>query len=158
MARAPAGSEPVVPRVILRNAHLPIAIRPNRADSINAFHPDIQVPRARSWTVGLQRAVTKEMAVEIRYVATRGADQWSELNYNERNIIENGFFDEFKLAMENLKANNAAGGSRAGSFAYFGPGSGTSPLPTYLAYVNARRDATNAGAYTGSTWTNTSLT
>jgi hypothetical protein len=138
----------------------PIAIRPNRADSIWAFHPDIQVPRARSWTVGLQRAVTKDMAVEVRYVATRGADQWSELNYNERNRIENGFQDEFIRAMHNLTANNIAGGARAGSFAYFGPGSGTSPLPIYLAYLNGSRDAGNPAAYTGgtNTWTNTAIT
>ena len=32
------------------------------------------------------------------------------MNYNERNMIENGFLDEFKLAMANLQANNAAGG------------------------------------------------
>ena len=33
------------------------------------------------------------------------------LNYNERNVIENGFLDEFKLAMANLQANNVAGGA-----------------------------------------------
>ena len=62
------------------------------------------------------------MALEVRYVGTRGVNQWSTLNYNERNVIENGFLDEFKLAMANLQANNAAGGSRTGSFAYFGAG------------------------------------
>jgi len=136
----------------------PIAIRPNRADDINAFHPDIQVPRARSWTVGLQRAVTKDMAVEVRYVATRGADQWSELDYNEINRIENGFQDEFIRAMNNLTANNLAGGNRRGSFAYFGPGSGTTPLPIYLAYLNGSGDSADAGAYSGSNWTNTAIT
>jgi hypothetical protein len=136
----------------------PIAIRANRADSINAFHPDIEVPHARTWTVGVQRALAKDMAMEVRYVGTRGVDQWSELDYNDRNIIENGFINEFKLAMANLQANNAAGGARLGSFAYFGPGSGTNPLPTYLAYINARNDATNSGAYSGTTWTNTALT
>ena len=136
----------------------PIAIRPNRADSINAFHPDIAVPHARTWTLGLQRAVTSDMALEIRYVGTRGVDQWSELDYNERNVIENGFFNEFKLAMANLQANNAAGGARLGSFAYFGAGTGTNPLPTYLAYINARTDAANTAAYSGTTWTNTALT
>jgi hypothetical protein len=136
----------------------PIAIRPTRQDSINAFHPDIQIASARSWTVGLQRAITKDMAVEIRYVGTRGVDQWSDLNYNERNLIENGFFNEFKLAMANLQANNLAGGARAGSFAYFGAGTGTSPLPIYLAYINASRDAANSAAYSGTTWTNTGLT
>ena len=90
------------PRRSRRRRRFPIPIRPNRADNINAFHPDIEVASARTWTVGLQRALTKDMAVEIRYVGTRGVDQWSELNYNERNLIENGFQDEFMLAMANL--------------------------------------------------------
>jgi hypothetical protein len=138
----------------------PIAARDNRADDLSAFAPDIKIGAAHSWTVSFQRALSRDMAVEIRYVGTRGVNQWSELNYNERNLLENGFLDEFKRAMVNLQANNAAGGIRAGSFAYFGPGSGTSPLPIYLAYLNGRTDATNKDAYTGGsqTWTNTSLT
>ena len=88
------------------------------------------------------------MAVEARYVGTRGVDQWSTLDYNETNIIENGFFNEFKLAMANFQANNAAGGTRAGSFAYFGPGTGTAPLPIYLAYIAGRTDAAEHGAPT----------
>jgi hypothetical protein len=137
----------------------PIPIRPNRADNINAFHPDIEVASARSWTIGLQRAITSNTAVEVRYVGTRGVNQWSTLNYNERNVIENGFLDEFKLAMANLRANNQAGGNRAGSFAYFGEGTGTNPLPIYLAYLNGSRDANNPAAYTGgsATWTNSTL-
>jgi hypothetical protein len=139
----------------------PIALRPNRADNVNAFAPGIQVPSARSWTLGLQRALDRNTAVEVRYVGTRGQDTWASLNLNERNLIENGFFDEFRLAVANLTANNAAAAAtpaRAGSFAYFGPGTGTSPLPIYLAYINARRDATNAAAYTTTTWTNSALT
>jgi hypothetical protein len=146
----------------------PIAIRPNRADTINGFHPDIQIASARSWTVGLQRAVGADMAVEIRYVGTRGVDQWSELNYNERNLLENRFIDEFRLATANLQANNVTAANnpntpalaaRAGSFAYFGPGSGTAPLPTYLAYLAGRRDFDNPAAYTTTNaWTNTAIT
>jgi hypothetical protein len=137
----------------------PIPIRPNRADSIEAFHPDVQVAAARSWTAGFQRSLGNSTAMEIRYVGTKGVNQWSELNYNERNFIENGFLEEFKQGMANLRANNAAGGNRAGSFAYFGPGTGTSPMPIYLAYLNGRRDADNPAAYTGgtATWTNPTL-
>ncbi|MBY0495599.1 MAG: TonB-dependent receptor [Cyanobacteria bacterium] len=137
----------------------PIPIRPNRADNINAFHPGIEVASARSWSMGLQRALSSDTAMEIRYLGTRGVNQWSTLNYNERNVVENGFLDEFKLAMANLRANNAAGGTRAGSFAYFGAGTGTSPLPIYLAYLNGRRDADNPASYTGGaqTWTNSTL-
>jgi hypothetical protein len=138
----------------------PIPIRPNRADNINAFHPDIQIASARSWTIGLQRAIGRDMAVEARYVGTRGVDQWSELNYNERNLIENRFIDEFRLAMANLQANNASGQTaRIGSFAYFGAGSGTSPLPIYLAYLAGRRDSDNPVAYTTTNaWSNTAIT
>ena len=137
----------------------PIPVRANRADDIDGFHPDIEVASARSWTVGVQRALTSDMAMEVRYVGTRGVNQWSTLEYNERNVIENGFLDEFKLAMANLRANNASGVSgRAGSFAYFGAGTGTAPLPIYLAYLNGRTDAANAGAYTGASWSNTALT
>ncbi len=137
----------------------PIAARPNRADNINAFAPDVKIASAHSWMLGLQRALGKDMAVDVRYVGTRGVNQWSKLEYNERNLLENGFLDEFKLAMSNLRANNSAGGSRAGSFAFFGPGTGTAPLPIYLAYLNGRRDATTPGAYTGgaNTWTNSTL-
>jgi hypothetical protein len=137
----------------------PIAVRPNRANSLNAFAPDIRIDHARSWTIGLQRSITTDMAVDIRYVGTRGVDQWSTLNYNTRDIETNGFLDEFKMAVANLQANNASGvASRAGSFAYFGPGSNTSPLPVYLAYLNGRTNAGTPSAYTGSNWTSSSLT
>jgi len=138
----------------------PIPVRPNRADSVNTFHPDIKIAYARSWTVSFQRALTKDMAVDVRYVGTRGVNQWTEINYNadeDRNIIENGFFREFELAMANLQANNAAGGSRAGSFKYFGPSTGTNPLPIYLAYLNGSRDVNNPEAYSGANWTNTTF-
>jgi hypothetical protein len=139
----------------------PIPVRANRADNVNIFHPDIEIASARSWNVSWQRALTKNTAFEVRYVGTRGVNQWTNENYNDtdrRNIIENGFFDEFKLAMANLKANNASGiASRSGSFAYFGAGSGTNPLPIYLAYFNASRDVSNAAAYSGTNWTNTTF-
>ena len=39
----------------------------------------------------------------------RAGDQWFDYNYNEINIIENGFLNEFRLAQQNLQANIAAG-------------------------------------------------
>ena len=62
--------------------------------------------------------------------------------------------------MANLAANNASGVSnRIGSFAYFGGGTGTTPLPIYLAYLNGSRDATNPAAYTSAstTWANSTI-
>jgi hypothetical protein len=37
----------------------PIQLRANRADSLNGFHPDIEIASARTWTVGLQRSITE---------------------------------------------------------------------------------------------------
>jgi Carboxypeptidase regulatory-like domain len=99
---------------------------------IHIFDPNLQTPYAQSWTAGWQRKITNDMAVEIRYVGTRGLQQWVEHNYNEVNIVENGFLDEFRLAQQNLQANLAAG--RGASFRYAGTGTGTAPLPILLAY------------------------
>jgi carboxypeptidase family protein/TonB-dependent receptor-like protein len=133
----------------------PILARTNRQDGMNLFHPDIQVAFARSYTLSFQRALSRDMAVDIRYVGTRGVNQWTDENYNEINIIENGFYTEFQGAMANLQANQAAG--RGNTFAYFGPNTGTSPLPTYLAYFNGSQDVNNPGAYSGTNWTNSTF-
>jgi hypothetical protein len=102
--------------------------------SVNIFDPNIQVPYSDSWTVGFQRAVGRRAAFEIRYIGTRNREQWRSYNFNEVNIIENGFIDEFRKAQANLYANAAAG--RGKTFAYFGPNTGTSPLPIYLAHFS----------------------
>jgi len=124
------------------------------SNSVNAFDPNWQVAHTNSWSVGLQRALGPDTAVEVRYVATRNRDGNISLNLNEVVVDENGFTNEFKLAQANLRANLGAG--RGSSFAYFGPGTGTSPLPIYLANFNGV-PASAAGdptKYTGANWTN----
>jgi hypothetical protein len=130
--------------------------------SIRGFDPHIQVPYADSWSIGVQRGLGKDMAVELRYVGTRGRQQWrtqnnggeiGSLNFNEFNIFDNHFIDEFRTAQANLQANIAAG--RGNTFAYTGA-PGTSPLPTFLGFYNGlgASQASNAAAYTGANWTN----
>ena len=50
--------------------------------------------------------------------AHAASELWSSTNFNEANIIENGFLNEFKLAQANLKANVASGAGA--TFAYTG--------------------------------------
>ncbi len=102
-------------------------------NSVNVFDPNMRTPFSYSWNVGWQRAFGRNMAVEARYVGTRGRDLWATVNYNEVNVIENGFLDEFRRAQSNLQANIAAG--RGNTFAYTGA-PGTSPLPIYVAYFS----------------------
>jgi len=120
-------------------------------ENINIFDPDIQVPWADTWTAGIQRGLTRNMAIEVRYVGTRSRDNWQTLNYNEINILDNGFVNEFRQAQANLTANIAAG--RGNTFAFTGA-PGTAPLPILLAYFNGR-GASQAGSpasYTGANW------
>jgi hypothetical protein len=136
---------------------------PTVANSINTFDPNLQVPSADSWSAGIQRGIGRDMAVEVRYVGTRSRDGWSApgagvggFNYNEFNITENGFLQEFRRAQANLRANLAATGTA--SFAFTGA-PGTSPLPIFLAYYNAQPQANagNPALYTGGSWNNAAL-
>jgi len=84
---------------------------------------------------------------------------WNSYNYNsvENNMLENGTFDEFKLAMANLQANMAA--NRGNNFKYYGPGTGTSPLPITLAYFSGYTadKASDPSKYTSSQFTNSTF-
>src|SRR5436190_7389101 len=124
------------------------------SNSVNIFDPNFQVAHSDSWTLGVQRALSSNMALEVRYVGTRNKDALASENLNELVVSENGFVNEFKLAQANLQANIAAG--RGATFAYFGAGTGTAPLPIYLANFNGK-GAALAGdpkQYTGANWAN----
>src|SRR5204863_5949270 len=114
----------------------PIATAVNQ--SIAGFDPNVQMAYSDSFQAGIQRSIGKSMVVEARYVGTQGHGDWNDLNYNEFNIVENGFLNEFRQAQKNLQANIAAG--RGNTFAYTGA-AGTAPLPIFLAYYNAQPSA-----------------
>jgi hypothetical protein len=119
----------------------------------NAYDPNIQLPFIQSWSAGWQRKVSRDSAIELRYVGSRSKGSWDSINLNEPNITSNGFLNEFRLAQANLQANIAAG--RGATFAYMGAGTGTAPLPILLAHLNAQNtgNAGNAALYTGANWT-----
>jgi len=124
-----------------------------KTQDVSIFDPNIQVPYAQTYTFGVQRALSKTLAVEARYVGTRSRDGWTNYNYNEINIDNawNGmrsFLDEFKLAQANLQYNVANG--KGNTFAY--TGAGTNPLPIYLAYFTGQpaSKATDPNAYKSS--------
>ena len=120
-------------------------------NTVNAFDSNIQMPYTQSWSAGWQRKLTRDSALEVRYVGSRHQMDWDTVNLNEPNITTNGFLNEFRAAQANLQANIAAG--RGNTFAY--TGAGTTPLPIFLANFNgqAAANAGNAAAYTGANWT-----
>ena len=67
--------------------------------------PNIQTPYVLNWTIGYQRELWSDAAIEVRYVGNRGSNLWRGYNLNETNIFENGFLDEFRNAQRNLAIN-----------------------------------------------------
>src|SRR5205085_1426227 len=105
------------------------------ADAAFGLSPDLHSGYVDSWSFGYQRQLGKNTVVEFRYVGNRGKEMASTYLINEVNAIENGFGAEFALAQQNLIANINAG--RGVTFAYFGAGTGTSPLPILVSYLQA---------------------
>jgi len=123
-------------------------------DTVAGFDPDLKTGLVHSFTVGLQRELTRNMVVEARYVGTRARDLWRRYGLNEVNVIENNFLNEFRQAQRNLAANQAAG--LGNTFAFTGA-TGTVPLPTFLAFFSGQpASAANTPAnYTSTQFTNT---
>ncbi len=124
------------------------------SDAVEIFPDRLKTPRVHSYSVGVQRSIGRDMALEVRYVGNKNSYTWAEENWNERSIFASGFFDEFKRAQANLQANIAA--NKGATFAYTGA-PGTSPLPLHLAYLNGSADASNPAAYSGTNYTNSAF-
>jgi len=136
LASSPTLLRNPLPPLVTPPASLSYPITASTATSAAAFIPDLKTGRVHSWNLSLQRELNKDTVLEFRYVGNRAMDLWRTYNINETDVSTNGFINEFNLAEQNLIANNAATDvTHHGSFAYFGPGSGTSPLPTIFGYL-----------------------
>lgn len=124
----------------------PIMVQPG--DAIGGFDPNLKTGLVHSWNIGVQREIFKDTVVEARYVGTRGRNLWRRYGINEVNVLENGFLTEFRQAQANLVANQAAG--RGNTYAFFGSGTGTQPLPIMLGFfTGSNANANSAAAYAG---------
>ena len=105
---------------------------------INGVGPNIKQPYTESWNLGIQRQLTGNSALELRYVGNRSLRQWMVIDQNEVNIFENGFLTQFKAAQQNLTINNASGNANyQGSFANHGL-AGQQAIPIFeSAFVGA---------------------
>ncbi len=130
---------------------IPVFPRPvnPQLDATFGFADDFHTGYVDSWSVGYQREIDRNTVVEFRYVGNRGRDMQLQYRINETNAVENGIGSEFALAQQNLYANIAAG--RGVNFRYFGPGTGTSPLPIITSYFAGNNVDPNAAASYGST-------
>lgn len=80
------------------------------AGGSNDFNPNLKAGYTQSFTIGVQRELGKDTAIEARFVRTRGTHLWRQYDLNEVNIFENGFLTQFNAALNNLIISRANGG------------------------------------------------
>ena len=146
--------------VLFRNPVLPSRVAPTTpsfplavaaGNSVTDFDPNIKTGYVQSWDIGIQRELTRDTVLEVRYVGNHGTDLWRQVNINEINIFENGFNNEFKTAQNNLALARGCASpdpvcmsaNRARSNQYFGL-PGQQPLPLIFTALAANNDATSA--------------
>ncbi|HKY45762.1 MAG TPA: TonB-dependent receptor, partial [Pyrinomonadaceae bacterium] len=83
----------------------------NPNNSLWAIQPDLKTPYVQQWSFGYEREIAKDTAIEIRYAANHAVKLYRAVDFNELNIFENGFLQDFLGAQTNLaicQANAAA--------------------------------------------------
>lgn len=91
------------------------------------FDPNIKQPYVQEWNFGIQREISNNNVLEVRYVGSRSVHQWLSVDPNEVNIFENGFLNQFKGAQTNLAINGANGVTSFANNGY----PGQVPLPIF---------------------------
>src|SRR5215471_3910362 len=122
-------------------------------NTFQTMAPNLRTPYTENWNFGIQREVTRNTVLEVRYVGTASHSGWRRIDYNEVNIFENGFLQEFQNAQNNLSictANRVAcTGSPTGALTFANKGlPGQAPLPIFDAAFGARGTCANCGALT----------
>ncbi|HEU4390330.1 MAG TPA: TonB-dependent receptor, partial [Blastocatellia bacterium] len=110
--------------------------------SLNEFNPDLRIGYVQSWSFGIQRELNQDTALEIRYVANHGTRLWRQYELDEVNIFENGFLNEFKIAMDNLRIARAANPA-SNNFGNSGL-PGQRPIPIISTALGTTNDSTFA--------------
>lgn len=92
---APGFTQP--PRTFLQNNQLAGGL-----GQVFGTDPNIQLPRVYQWNVGIQKNIGLGAVLEVRYVGNTSNDLIRTFDYNEVDVVNNGFFADFQRAQGNL--------------------------------------------------------
>src|SRR5437762_5001259 len=67
----------------------------NSNNGVWAVDPNLKIPYVQQWNIGYEREIFPNTALEIRYAGNHGVKIWRANDFNEVNIFENGFLQEF---------------------------------------------------------------
>jgi hypothetical protein len=127
---------------------MPISDRQNNlinpGNGLWAIDQNLRTPYVQQWSAGYEREIFPNTALEIRYQGNHAVKVWRANDFNEVNIFENGFLQEFINAQNNL-AINAANGT-PNNFGNLNPGAGTVPLPIMSAFFTGLAGTSGFGS------------
>ncbi|MGI9067586.1 MAG: TonB-dependent receptor [Pyrinomonadaceae bacterium] len=113
----------------------------NPTNSLWAIDPNLRTPYVNQWSFGYEREIFADTAFEVRYSANHGVKLYRAVDFNEINIFENGFLQEFVRAQSNLAINAANGAPN--NFGNLFPALGTAPLPIFSRFFATGVSAAN---------------
>ena len=118
--------------------------------SMNGISPNLRMGYVQSWNISYQRELDRNTVLDIRYNGNHGTDLWRRLNFNEVNIVESGFLQQFQIAQNNLAI--ARGGNIASNTGITNWGNqglpGQQAVPLLSTAIGNTTDATTAGYLT----------
>lgn len=103
-------------------------------NTIFAVDQKLQVPRIEEYNIGIQREIGFNMALEVRYVGSRSNSLFRAFDFNQVNIRDTGFIDDFLRAQNNCRLQAATinqTGLNCTNAAYNPAIPGSQPLPVF---------------------------
>lgn len=106
--RLQSGVTPITPptfidpttRTFIFNNRPPVA---GNFGTVFAIDPELKTPLVHQYSVGIQRELGFQTALEIRYVGTQSKNLWRSIDYNQIDIFSGGFLNDFERARANLQ-------------------------------------------------------
>jgi hypothetical protein len=80
----------------------------NSGNGLWTADPDLRSAYVHQYSIGIEREIFKDTALEIRYSGNYVPNAWRAFDINEVNIFENGFLPEFLRAQSNYNIYVAA--------------------------------------------------
>jgi len=114
---ADQGIQPVTPDFVLPSSR---SILDSSTIDFRAVDQNLATPYYNEWTFGINRELSDDLALEVRYVGNRGVKLRRVADFNEMNVnavdpaTGQRFIDSFNIAQQNLACNRANGSSSAG--------------------------------------------
>jgi len=76
----------------------------DRTKGLEAFDEHIVTPYIQSWNLEIQRVLTRDLSMAVRYIGSKGTKLHGEVATNEVNIFENGILQAFIDTRNGLNA------------------------------------------------------